>query len=161
MPGPAYERDFYAWARTQAQALRHLARLRPNLPVELDLENLAEEVEALARAEHRAAERALEQVMEHLLLLAFSPGRDARAAWEEVIDRARAELEERLSPSLRRELEPQLAEMYAHARALAALVLRDRHEDEAAAVLPETCPWSLDQLLDERFWPENRWEPVG
>jgi hypothetical protein len=40
-----YDEDVYAWAQQQADALRRLAGSRPDLPTELDLENVAEESE--------------------------------------------------------------------------------------------------------------------
>ena len=45
-----YEDDIYAWAQQQADALRRLATRR-DLPNELDLENVAEEIEDVGRSE--------------------------------------------------------------------------------------------------------------
>ena len=46
-----YEDDIYAWAEQQAAALRRLAGTRRELPNELDLENLAEEIETALRSD--------------------------------------------------------------------------------------------------------------
>ncbi len=45
-PDLLYEDDFYAWTRHQAQALRRLARTRPNL----DLAHLVDEVQDLGKS---------------------------------------------------------------------------------------------------------------
>jgi hypothetical protein len=51
VPEPVpYERDFYAWSQHQAEALRRLAHTRRDLPNELDLEHVAEEVEDMGGA---------------------------------------------------------------------------------------------------------------
>ncbi len=161
MSRAAYEEDFYAWTRQQAAALRRLAELRPNLPVDLDLDLLAEEIEALGREDRYCVERELESVLEHLLLLAWSPAVRPRLSWQNLVDRARGEIARRLTPTLRREIEARLPELYDIARRCAEEVLRQHHEDEAAGALPERCPWSLDRILDEEFWPENRWQFAG
>ena len=75
--GRLYEKDFYAWTRRQAKALRALARTRPNVPV--DWQHLIEEVEALGRSERHAVESQLRRLLVHLLKLSASP-----AAWPQV-----------------------------------------------------------------------------
>ncbi len=158
MPPVSYDEDFYAWTREQAAALRHLAAMRPNLPVELDLENLAEEVEGLGREQRSEVEGYIEQILEHLILLAWSPGRAERFAWQNIVDRARGEVGRRLTPSLRAEIEARVADFYGHARRCAEHVLRHRHEDEILGALPDICPWTLEDILAESFWPENQWK---
>ncbi len=48
-PGDLYERDFYAWTRDQARALRCLAETQPDLP--LDLLHLIEEVDGIGNSD--------------------------------------------------------------------------------------------------------------
>lgn len=52
-------------------------------------------------------------------------------------------------PSLRPEIEDELAELYADARALAEGALRDHGETKAAEALPATCPYSLDRVTSD------------
>jgi hypothetical protein len=48
----SYEEDFYAWSQHQAAILRRLAAgARAGLPNDLDLENVAEEIEGVGRSE--------------------------------------------------------------------------------------------------------------
>lgn len=140
-----YEEDFYAWTQAQAQALRRLAAERWNGP--LDLEHLAEEVEDLGREQRNAARSYLRRVIERRLKLAYSPAREPRAGWRASVLRGLAELEDRLTPSVRRDLHEQLPVLFARARELAALGLSAHGEEEAAARLPARCPWTLDELL--------------
>ena len=52
-----YERDFYTWTQHQAGALRRAAAERVNTSELIDWENLAEEVEDLARLGRRNCAR--------------------------------------------------------------------------------------------------------
>ncbi len=140
-----YEEDFYAWTREQAAALRGLAAARVNLP--LDLEHLAEEVEDLGSERREAVRSQLRRILEHRLKLAFSPARDPRAGWMDTIDDAIAEIEGRLTPSLRRDVERQLPRLFEAARRKATRALLAHGEREAGARLPTMCPWTLDELL--------------
>ena len=149
-----YDEDFYAWTRDQAAALRRLADERWNGP--LDLLHLAEEVEDLGSEQQWAVESQLERIIEHLLKLEFSPSRHPRRQWMISINSARGEIERRLTPSVRREVEPGLATLYRRARRNANLALLDHGETEAARALPDACPYAFDDLLAEEWWPTNR-----
>jgi hypothetical protein len=61
----------------------------------------------------------------------------------------RRELADDLSPSLRRQLETDLAELYRDGRENAADDLRVHGEDAAADSLPETCPYSFDEVAGD------------
>ncbi len=101
-----YERDFYAWTRMQVRALRRLAATRPNL--ELDLPRLVEEVASWGKSEYDAVRSHLRRVIVHLLKLAWSPAHEPRAGRVASVAEARAELADRLTPSLERRLRREL-----------------------------------------------------
>jgi hypothetical protein len=61
----------------------------------------------------------------------------------------RSELLDRLTPSLRHELEADLPELYARARHDAKAALRDHGEAVAADALPATCPYDLAQIAGD------------
>ena len=149
-----YKTDFYAWARQQATALRDFQATRPNLP--LDLEHLIEEVDALADTKLGAVKSQLSRIMVHYLKLEFSPALSPRRKWEVSVIDAQNEIDNDMTPSIRAEAAGALARLYKGARRLAAAELRAHDEPEAATLLPETCPYSLDQLLDETWRPTNR-----
>src|SRR5688572_24845452 len=122
-PEQLYKDDFYAWTREQAGALRRLADQRWNGP--LDLLHLAEEIEDLGSEQQWAVESQLERVIEHLLKLEHSPNGQPRRQWMISVVEARGEIERRLTATIRREVEPALAERYRRARRKAELALLD------------------------------------
>lgn len=153
--GPLYETDWYAWTQAQAAALRRMADARAN--TELDLENLAEEVESLGRSEASALRSDLVRVIEHLLKLEHSPAADPRRGWiRSVVEhRNRVNRAVRDSGSLRKRLPDLLAEDWNDARGQAMTSL-SLYDGLPADTLPDHCPYDLAQLLDDRFWPVNR-----
>ena len=58
-----YDEDIYAWAQQQADALRRLAGTRRDLPNELDLENVAEEIQDVGKSELGKVESFIELVL--------------------------------------------------------------------------------------------------
>ena len=147
-----YEEDFFASTKDQVTALRRLSELRPN--EELDLEHLIEEVEDLGASRRKAVRSQIRRILEHLLKLEHSPSSNPSVGWREAIIDARAELRDDLTPTLRRDAQAALDELYDQARRDAAQRLRLHGEDEAAASLPTACPYTLDQILDEDWPPE-------
>jgi len=138
-----YQDDFYVWTRRQAECLR--ARRYD----ELDLENLVEEVAELGDTLKKSARSRARTIMEHLLKLQHSPAVGPRAGWRDTIRTQRDDLLDDLTPTLRRELEQELDELYARARKRAAGSLRDHGEPAAADALPATCPYNLDQIAND------------
>jgi hypothetical protein len=132
--------DPYAWSRAQTDLLR-AGRFG-----ELDLGNLIEEIEDVGGAMKRAVRNRTRTIIEHLLKLQHAPASEPRAGWRATIRAQRLRLRDALTPTLRREIEDKVAELYADARSLAEGAFRDHGEDAAAAALPETCPYTLDQL---------------
>jgi hypothetical protein len=149
-----YERDFYAWTRDQARALRRLAETRPN--VSLDLPHLIEEVEGLGNSERDTVRSHLRTIIAHCLKLAYSPAVEPRAGWMSTVGRARDELEDKLTPTLRRHLRAGLPRLYGQARRTAGRDFRLFGEAEAASSLPERCPWTLAELLREDWYPQRK-----
>lgn len=149
-----YETDFYAWTKVQADKLRRLEAARANL--DLDLSNLAEEVEDLGKSERSALRSHLRRIIEHCLKLEWSPAADPRTGWMESIVDARAEAEESISPALLRDAESYLPKLYEQARRKASLGLKAHGETAAASTLPNQCPYTLDDLLRDDWYPTNR-----
>jgi hypothetical protein len=143
-----YEEDFSAWAERQARLLQE-RRFD-----ELDLDHLIEEVADLRKAERSAVLSRARRIMAHFLKLEHSPAPWPRRGWKETVRTQRADFEEILSPTLRRELLAELAAVYGRARQNAA---RDLVEDKVAErELPTGCPYTLDQILDPDWLPRNR-----
>jgi hypothetical protein len=145
-----YGDDFFAWTQVQARELRRFARLRPN--VALDLRHIAEEIADLGTERRDSLRSWTRRIIEHLLLLQHSPAREPRRGWADEVDTFRDEIEERLTASLRRDLERQLPRLYGRARDRAKEELERYGETAAVARLPERCPYALDEILGN-FWP--------
>jgi hypothetical protein len=141
-----YERDFYVWTEVQSELLRQ-RRFD-----ELDLDNLIEEVEGLGGIKKSAVLSNASVVIEHLLKLQHSPAQDSRLGWVDSILEHRNRLEYELTPRPQQILREELPRVYAIARRTADRRLRMHGEDAAAAALPATCPYSVDQVTGD-WWP--------
>jgi Domain of unknown function DUF29 len=149
-PEQLYETDFYAWTQTQAKELRRFARTRPNLP--LDLAHIAEEVRDLGKSERDTVFSLAQQIIQHFLLIEHSPAIDQRLHWADEIDGYRDRIERQLSPTIRRHLKRELADVFTLARRRVQRKMERYGEQAAAAALPQACPYTLDQVLGD-------WEP--
>ena len=153
-PELLYEEDFYAWTRDQANALRRLAATRPN--VDLDFPHLIEEVGDLGTSQRDAVRSQVRRIIEHCLKLEHSPVRDPRPGWHETIINARIELEDKLTPTLRRGLQRRLPKLYDQARRAVDGSFRVHGEHVAADALPRECPYRLADLLRHDWSPGSR-----
>ncbi len=147
--GPRYDDDFYAWTQHQAAVLRSLA-VADN---RFDREHVAEEIEDLGKSARDAVRSQIRRVIEHLLKLAYSPADPPHFDWMETIDDARQTLSDKISPTLRRDAEAVFDKLYAEARRRAARGLRRHGEADAADALPHSCPYSLDEICQEEWYP--------
>jgi hypothetical protein len=140
---PLYERDFCLWLEQQA------ALLREGRFAELDLANLIEEIEAMARRDKKAIKSNLVVLLTHLLKHQFQPDHRSTSWRGSIVEhrqRLRDDFEE--SPSLR----PHAAEVFARAYTDA----RERASAETGLPLrafPKASPYTLEQTLDPSFLP--------
>lgn len=140
-----YETDFYAWTQQQA------ALLRKNKWGELDAANLAEEVESLGRRDKRELGSRLQVLLVHLLKWRYQPERrEDSHGWSDTIVEQREQIADLLadSPSLRPQVPDLLPLRYVRA---CRRVLRET--EPAEVVLPQACPWTIEQILNDAFWP--------
>jgi Domain of unknown function DUF29 len=148
--GPRYDDDFYAWTQYQAQVLRTL-RTRDN---RFDRDNVAEEIEDLGKSERDAVRSQVRRILQHFLKLAYSPAPNPRFGWRSTIVDARNVLGDKLSRTLRHDIETEFDKLYAGARKQAAVELEEHGEGDAAAALPTRCPYTIDQALADDWYPE-------
>lgn len=142
MTKPLYDTDFAAWAESQADALRHRSAN------EIDWDNVAEEIESLSRSDKREIWSRLRIICIHLLKWAFESNWRSTSSWQASIDEGRLQIARLIkeSPSLASYPTTQLADAYAHARQTATSQAR-------IPDLPDTCLWTIEQVLDPDFWP--------
>jgi hypothetical protein len=142
-----YDTDFYQWTQEQA------ALLRDGKARDLDWSNLAEEIESLGKSDRRALGSHLQVLLLHLLKWQYQPSmRQTGSSWRTTMRNARRAVSDITddSPSLRRQIPVLLPKAYQRARVDAG--------DEtglALATFPEQCPWDVEQVLDEGFFPEG------
>ena len=137
----AYDADFYTWLNEQAQLLRS-GRLD-----ELDVGNIAEELEGMARSEFRSLVSSLRVLVMHMLKWDQQP-EHRTLSWvysiREHRDRYAEILEE--NPGLKPRRDEALAKAYKLARNWAAHETRLPEEE-----FPKTCPYDWDDLLNRPF----------
>jgi Domain of unknown function DUF29 len=140
----AYDDDFFAWTQEQARLLRDgdLA--------DIDVENLAEEIESMGKSDRREIRNRLVGLLAYLLKWQFQPGGRSKS-WTGTIIEQRHQLKLVVddSPSLRRAVPEYVNSVYGSARNLAAV-----ETDLAEAAFPVECPFTPDQILSEDFLPE-------
>jgi hypothetical protein len=136
-----YDTDFYAWLQEQA------ALLKARRFDALDLDNLVEEVESVARQECHLLHHRFRTLLTHLVAWwGMLPEHCIR--WQHVIASQRYELQTILedSPSLLAVATRELLDAWAQVRA-------ESQEHWPYAVFPMDCPWPITALLDEDFFP--------
>jgi hypothetical protein len=144
-PGNAvsYEEDFVAWLEDQAR------RARCGNADELDLENIAAELEGMARSDRREIRNRLIVLLIHLLKYSAQPRRRS-SDWLATIGEQRSGIATIIndSPSLKSFPGSILEHCHVDARSRPALETGLPETD-----LPERCPFGVDQVLDPRWLP--------
>lgn len=141
----SYELDVHAWAVRQAELIR-LGRFQ-----ELDIENLADEVEDMARRIRKEFVSRLCLVVIHLLKWDHQPGRRG-ASWARTIREQRRQVDLLLaeSPTLSSRSSDAFEEAFKQGRVAA---LNETGLPEAT--IPEANPYSWDDLMTRPVaWPE-------
>ena len=144
-----YDQDFYTWAPRQA-ALVRARRLD-----ELDLENVAEELESLGKEQAHKLEAAFRVLLLQLLKQAHQPQRRSRS-WRSTVVRERTNVERILAdnPGLKPQRARHFETAYRGARKEAAA-----ETGLPIATFPEAPPYTAEQAMDEAFWPEPAGRP--
>jgi hypothetical protein len=142
--GTLYDDDVISWAAQQA------ALLRAGRWSELDIDNIAEEIEDVGKSEKRELQSRLTVLFSHLLKWKFQPLRRTRS-WRKTIREQRAGIKRdvRKTPSLKSLMNnPEwIAETYRHA-------MLDTYAETLLPALPVEAPWSVAEILTEEFLPE-------
>jgi Domain of unknown function DUF29 len=145
---PLYESDYYLWAQEQARVLRE------RRVDQIDWENLAEEVDDLARRNPDALEGQCETLIEHLLKITVAPEsirKNSSPLWRASVRNARHKIGTllRCNPSLRIRSDELFADAWPVGRnnALATLDLEDE-------TIPEAPLFTFDQAVNDSFEPE-------
>lgn len=144
-----YNRDFVEWCEMTASQLKD--RKFENL----DLENLIEEIESLAKRDRRELKNRLTVLFAHLLKRIYVESPESFNGWELTIREQRRQIQNFLhdSPSLNPYLGEILNTVYQDA-------LEDVRFEYKQTEFPDTWEFDLEStaLLSETYWQEN--EPI-
>ena len=143
-----YDADILAWSEQQAELLRRLGRTRRDLPNDLDLENIVEEIETVGRNELRAAESYVRFILTHLIKSVSDPSARALGHWRAEALTQHNDLLGAISPSMRPRIDMDVLWRRALREAEAAL---EAQGCGLAPGLAGSCPIALDDLLAEDF----------
>ena len=146
-----YEQDFNAWIHHQVQLLKN------GWLQQLDVEHLIIELEEMGKGDLRALESRLLILIAHLLKWQYQratlttqwQGFEGKS-WRNTMIEQRAQLRHLLKKvtSLKRELPNAINEVYAE-----AVIIAEKETQLPNATFPTTCPYSMEQLLDDNFYP--------
>ncbi|WP_016950266.1 DUF29 domain-containing protein [Anabaena sp. PCC 7108] len=142
-----YDQDYYLWLRTT------INQLRTGQFSAVDLENLLEELETLARSQKRTIQNLLTNLLEYLLKLKYWDSERERnqGHWKGEIRTFRTQIKDELkdSPSLKPYILEIFDECYQDARKEASD--RSQLAIDIFLLIPIG---SLEQILDENWLPE-------
>lgn len=143
--GTLYDDDVVAWAEQQASLLR------AGRWSELDIDNIAEEIEDVGKSEKRELQNRLALLIAHLLKWAYQ--QDMRGhSWVYTIREQRAAIHLGIvkSPGLKSVLaDPAWVKQTNHLAKVKA------YEDTHDLILPEELPWTMEQILSTDFMPDT------
>lgn len=139
-----YDQDFYIWTLHSAKLLRQ-GKFK-----EVDIENIADELESKGKRKRRRLITRLVLLTSFLLKWQFFP-EQRREILQQSIKKSRMKIAHLLkeSPSLNGELLNKLSDVY-----MRAILYVEMEIDLPENYFPVNCPYSLEQCLSDEFYPE-------
>jgi hypothetical protein len=142
-----YDTDILAWSEEQAAALRRLAA-RGDLPNDLDLDNVVEEIESVGRSQLSRVETLIARILERVVKAVCEPDARSVGHWRTECVGWRVQLLRSFSPSMRQRIV--MDDLWKDALTLAEAALEE-HGGALADGLKGSCPVELDELLSDAF----------
>ena len=138
--GSLYDDDILEWSEHQARLLRQLASGQPANEAP-DWDNIIDEVESVGRSQLASVRSYLTRALEHDLKARGWPDTIYVPQWQAEARRFRGEAADSYSRSMRQHLN--VDELYRRA----LRILPTTIDGLPPLALPETCPYTLDDLL--------------
>jgi hypothetical protein len=140
-----YEIDDHLWLEEMIKLLKE------NRLNELDIENLIEELESLSRNDKNRVKSFLELIIIHVLLLDYWEKEYEYNAnhWRDEVYNFRHQLNNLLTTNLYHHLEENFSKIYQLS------LKRVQNKTNFSLNLPQKCPYSLEQLLEEDWFPKK------
>jgi hypothetical protein len=150
-----YETDICTWAEQQAAALRGLAS-RADRPNELDLHNIAEEIEDVGNSQLRAVTSFMRLILSHLILIAMDADAESVRHWTFEVITFHGNLIEAWQRSMRQRIDMDVIWRHAVREAAQKLALyrtsgAERGDERAIARLEAGCIFEIGDLCGDRF----------
>lgn len=141
-----YEIDDYLWLEETIKLLK--AKDLENL----DLDHLIEELEDLGRNNLNKVRSLLRQIIIHILFLQYWEQEYERnyRHWEGEIIAFRDDLNNSLTTTLKNKLSEELDHIYN-----VSVKFVSKKTGLSVDIFPDNCPYSLEQLLDDNWYPEK------
>lgn len=138
-----YEADFYAWTQQQVRLLHNQQW------EQIDLPNIIEEIESLGKQQRQELRNRLSVLIGHLLKWQDQPQHRSRS-WLATLRIQRLDINDLLedNPSLKPYLEEAIGKAY-----LKGVELAVKETDLPRCTFPIECPYSLEEVLSDRFYP--------
>ena len=149
---PLYEKDFYAWI------YHNIELVRSKNWDEIDTDLLIEELESMAKRDRHELISHLIILIAHLLKWQFQFKQLSEMwqefkgdSWQNSIIEQRNQIERQLqmSPSLKAYFDDAVQKAYVHAVNIAV-----KETKLPTATFPKICPYSIEQLMDNDFYPQ-------
>ena len=144
MSASLYDTDIYLWTQEQA------ALIQKRRWSEVDADLVAGEIADLGSEIRNGCFSFIRRILQHLLKLRYSTQEIHKPHWRSEIGNFRLDLKDRLTRSIENQVD--IDQLYRQAVRLAVAAQSD--EPGFAEKLPPECPWTLEQVLDDDYWPE-------
>jgi len=140
-----YQQDFYSWL------CRNIELLRDGRLSEIDVENIAEELEGMSKSQQRELINRLKILLAHLLKWQFQPDRRSTSRKGTILEQ-RSQIRQllKISPSLKHQINEKITDAYTDAVEYASLETGIPQSD-----FPQTCPYFFEQAADKNFYPDS------
>jgi Domain of unknown function DUF29 len=144
---PLYDDDILLWSEQQAAAIRQLGRTH-RVPNDLDIENVAEEIESVGRSELAAVKSYIRLIFVHFIKLSMQLNAESAAHWRGEIIAFHSDMMGRYTPSMRQRID--VDQLWRSAREQ-TLESCEGEQRSLVASLPATSPFALEGLLVDRI----------
>ncbi|MGG6286917.1 DUF29 domain-containing protein [Leptolyngbya sp. AN03gr2] len=138
-----YDTDFYAWTQEQAMLLKNQQWSQ------LDVPNIIEEIESLGKQQRQELRNRMSVLIGHLLKWQYQPQNRSRS-WLATLRIQRLDINDLLedNPSLKPYIEEAIEKAY-----LKGVELAVKETDLSGRTFPRECPYALEEMLSDRFFP--------
>jgi hypothetical protein len=143
-----YDTDILAWSEQQAAVLRALAGRR-DLPNDLDLSNIVEEIEDLGLSQLNSVKSFIRLILTHAIKCYVDPEAPSLLHWYDEIGTWQADLGDRMTASMRQKLDMDALWKQATKQAVMSLRANDRLAQMGlvqVALSNRACPVGVDDL---------------